>query len=489
MGARLALGRRPALLRGLVLVLASAGPLLPARGARADGAFPDSLSILTPAQLPNETLLATNFGLVMSFDRDQTWIWSCEQPLNSFATLYQMGPAAKNRIFAITTGVIYTDDSSCSWNAASGAGSAVDAFADPTNPNRVLAATTSTVGDAGSIYTVVESSDGGTTFGQLRYTAAGGDHITGIEISRSDPQTVYLTLTSGTAYAPKVAVTTNGGTSWTLHDLTTSLPTGTYSIRLVAIDPNNPQKLFLRIGSPSGQALAVSKDGGATATTPLTFPGGAFNAFARLDSGSLIAGGVVGTANVAYRSVNEGTSFDALPAVPFTFKGLSARGTKLYAALSNVTDLYAIETSDDEGTSWQPLMRFNRDVDAGATGYIQAIQTCVMSFCQDDCSTRSGADLFSDDVCSAAVAPDPIDGGSSSGSGSGGAHPTTGSGGQGGGAATGAGGATGSGGSAGSSSSSGGCHCALGPDASGSPLARVALLAAAFALCLRRRRR
>ena len=29
---------------------------------------------MTPEQLPNETLLATNFGLVMSFDHDQTWI-------------------------------------------------------------------------------------------------------------------------------------------------------------------------------------------------------------------------------------------------------------------------------------------------------------------------------------------------------------------------------------------------------------------------------
>ncbi len=484
MSARLALGPRPRPLRGLLLVFAAVGPLLLARDVRANGAFPDSLSILTPAQLPNETLLATNFGLVMSFDHDQTWIWSCEQPLNSFATLYQMGPPPKNRIFAITTGVIYTDDSSCNWNAASGAGSAADAFADPTNPSRVFAVVTSTVGDAGSVYTAVESSDGGTTFGELRYTAAAGDHITGVEISRSDPQTVYLTLTSGTAYAPKVAVTTNGGTSWTLHDLTASLPTGTYSIRLVAIDPSNPLKLFLRIGGPSGQALAVSQDGGASATTPLTFPGGAFNAFARLDSGALIAAGVVGTANVAYRSINGGTSFDALPAVPFTFKGLSARGTKLYAALSNVTDPYAIETSDDEGTSWQPLMRFNRDVDAGATGYIQAIQTCVMSFCQDDCTTRSGADLFSDDVCSAAVAPDPIDGGAGgtggSGPGSGGSHPTTGSGGQAGGAASGSGGS--------GASSSSGCLCALGPDAPGSPLARVALLAAALGLCLRRRR-
>ena len=240
----------------------------------------------------------------MSFDHDQTWIWSCEQPLNSFATLYQMGPPPLNRIYAVSpTSLITTDDSSCTWNAS--ASGAVDAFVDPTNPNRVLAVVAKSA-DAGSIYTVVESADAGTTFPQLRYTAAAGDHITGVEIARSDPQTVYLTLTSGATYAPKVAVTSNGGASWTLHDLSTTLPAGTYSIRLVAVDPTNPEKLILRVGSGAGEALAISTNGGASAATPLTFPGGVFTAFARMPSGSLIAGGVVGTTNVGYRSTDGG---------------------------------------------------------------------------------------------------------------------------------------------------------------------------------------
>jgi len=492
----LAASRLRARLGGLAL-LAAAGPIFWSGAARADGAFPNSLSILTPAQLPNETLLATNFGLVMSFDHDQTWIWSCEQPLNSFATLYQMGPPPLNRIYAVSpTSLITTDDSSCTWNAS--ASGAVDAFVDPTNPNRVLAVVAKSV-DAGSIYTVVESADAGATFPQLRYTAAAGDHITGVEIAHSDPQTVYLTLTSGTAYTPKVAVTGNGGTSWTLHDLSTTLPAGTYSIRLVSVDPTNPKTLILRVGSSAGEALAVSTDGGAAAATPLTFPGGVFTAFARMPSGSLIAGGVVGTTNVGYRSTNGGVSFSQLPAVPFTFKAMSARGTTLYAALDNMSDAFAIETSGDEGTTWQPLMRFNKDVDGGATGFIQAIQTCVMSFCQTDCETRSSADLFSEDVCSAAVMSSPIDGGgagASPGTGTGGATGKGGATGQGG--ASGQGGATGAGGSKttsdggppGAGGTSAGCgHCALGPEPTAGSLSLIALLGTMVFLGLRRPRR
>ncbi len=469
-------------------LLAAAALIFWAGAARADGAFPNALSILTPAQLPNETLLATNFGLVMSFDHDQTWIWSCEQPLNSFATLYQMGPPPLNRIYAVSpTSLITTDDSSCIWNAS--ASGAVDAFVDPTNPNRVLAVVAKSA-DAGSIYTVVESADAGTTFPQLRYTAAAGDHITGVEIARSDPQTVYLTLTSGSTYAPKIAVTSNGGTSWTLHDLSPTLPAGTYSIRLVAIDPTDPDKLILRVGSAAGEALAISTNSGASAATPLTFPGGVFTAFARMPSGSLIAGGVVGTTNVGYRSTDGGLSFPALPAVPFTFKAMSARGTTLYAALDNMTDAFAIETSPDEGTTWRPLMRFNKDVDGGATGSIQAIQTCVMSFCQPDCDTRSSADLLSEDVCSAAVMPSPIDGGGtggSPGSGTGGATGKGGTGGAGGGRTTSDGGPPDAQG--GTSSGSGCGHCSLGPEPTAGSLSLIALLGTVVFLGLRRRRR
>ena len=486
MTALAAVGPQASLLRSRVFslaLLAVAGPIFWAADARADGAFPNALNILTPEQLPNETLLATNFGLVMSFDHDQTWIWSCEQPLNSFATLYQMGPPPLNRIYAVSqTSLITTDDSSCSWNSS--ASGAVDAFVDPTNGNRVLAVVAKS-SDAGSVYTMVESADAGRTFPQLRYMAAAGDHLTGVEISRSDPQTVYLTLTSGSTYTPKVAVTSNGGGSWALHDLSASLPAGTYSIRLVAVDPTDPKKLILRVGSGAGEALAISTDSGLSATTPLTFAGGVFTAFARMASGSLIAGGVVGTTNVGYRSTDGGASFPQLPAVPFTFRAMSARGKTLYAALDNMSDPFAIETSTDEGTTWRPLMRFNKDVDGGATGYIQAIQTCVMSTCQTDCETRSSAELLSQDVCSAAVMPNPLDGGGA------GASPGTGT-----------GGATGKGGSGGKTTSDGGppdargatssgsgCHCALPPGPPASALCPIALVGGVVLLGLRRRRR
>ncbi|HVV49284.1 MAG TPA: sialidase family protein, partial [Polyangia bacterium] len=474
MGARSSHG-----VRALTLLATAAPLLLGARAARADGAFPDSLGILAPAQLPDETLLATNFGLVMSFDRDQTWVWACEQGANNFAILYQMGPAPRNRIFAVSpTNLIFSDDSSCTWTAS--VAGATDAFVDPTNADRVLAVVAVSLDGGGITYTVVESSDGGATFPQLRYTAPAGDHITGVEISRSQPQTVYLTLTSST-YAPMVAVTTNGGGTWAVHDLTASLPSGTYSLRLVAVDPGNPQKLFMRAGNGTADALAISTDGGVTATTALSFSGGVFAAFARLASGSLVAGGVLGDTSVAYRSTDGGGSFQQLPPVPFNFTGLAARGAKLYGASENMLDPYAIYTSIDEGMSWQPLMAFDQN--------IQAIPSCLRAYCQTDCETRAGMGLFSDDdsdaVCSAAVVPASIDGGAD------GPPPVHDAGHPGGTGSGGSGGAgTGTGGAAtGTGSTGGGCHCGLADTVGGGAAASWSWLLLAAVLAGARRRR
>src|SRR6266851_5651042 len=59
----------PVIRLGLLL----AGPL----PARADGAFPDEMSIHFPASAPHRILL-TNFGLAVSEDDGATWRYSCE---------------------------------------------------------------------------------------------------------------------------------------------------------------------------------------------------------------------------------------------------------------------------------------------------------------------------------------------------------------------------------------------------------------------------
>src|SRR4029079_12992443 len=118
-------------------------PLLYARAARADGAFPDSQSIMTPEARPHAIRLATNFGIISSDDDGQTWVWSCEQPETNNGSLYQIGPAPTNRLFTVSSeGLAFSDSDSCGWSLARGAVAGMtvlDVFPDPTNASRVLA--------------------------------------------------------------------------------------------------------------------------------------------------------------------------------------------------------------------------------------------------------------------------------------------------------------------------------------------------------------
>jgi hypothetical protein len=393
-------------MRNAFAFLASCAALLHATAARANGAFPDSQSIMTPDSKPHAIRLATNFGIVSSDDDGQTWVWSCERPETNNGSLYQMGPAPKNRIYVISSeGLAFSDDDSCGWTVARAAGATstyFDAFPDPTNVNRVLAVA-ATSNDAGVSYAVLESSDGGATFGPTRYSAAQGDNITGVEIAKSAPQTIYVAMTSGPTFAPKLARSTNGGTTWQVDDLSAKLATKTTLIRIVAVDPTNADRVYLRTHSPAGDAFAVAIAGasGFTVTTPLTFPDGILSAYARLASGTIVLAAVVGVDQVAYRSADNGATFQTLPATP-SVRALSARGGTLYVVADNVADGYAVGTSVDEGHSWQPLMSYDQ---------IAAIQSCVKTTCQDDCLMRASAGQWADDFC-AATAPLPHDAGS-----------------------------------------------------------------------------
>ena len=89
--------------------------------ARANGAYPDGLSILLPTDRPQAVALATNFGIIASEDDGQTWEWSCEQTATSGGNLYSLGPAPADRIYALSVaGLAFSNDRACTWGVAVG---------------------------------------------------------------------------------------------------------------------------------------------------------------------------------------------------------------------------------------------------------------------------------------------------------------------------------------------------------------------------------
>jgi len=459
------------------------GSILAAGRARADGAFPGSSGIVAPASRPHEILLGTNFGVVTSIDDGQTWTYACERDESAFGSQYQLGAPPQSRLYALSdSGFVFSDNGGCSWGVAGGAiaGDLVnDAFPDPTNVDRVLAIGSTAAIDGGSpVVKVFASTDGGKTFGTTLYTASGGDNVTGIEVARSSPSTVYMTMLTST-FAPKLGRSADGGNTWMIRELAPVLGADVRSVRLIAIDPDKADRLFLRAGLSGDDRLVVSDDGGVTARTALDLHG-VMRAFVRTPSGRLIVAGTVGVTPVAFLSTDDAQTFQPLPAPP-NLIGLAARGGNIYGLTDTQLEDYALFISTDEGTSWQPLMAF---------ADIQAIAACAKAQCQDDCQMRADIDQWPAEMCAATPAPKPVDGGDSGSDGGAGGGGASGRGGAGGvsgqaGAAGDASDASGAGGKSGA-----GCHCTVdGGSRPGTPLAAVALAAVFTVAALRQRRR
>jgi hypothetical protein len=381
----------------LLALIVTAG-LVDARPARANGAFPDSLSILAPADQPHRLTLATNFGLIASADDGATWTWTCEGAQTNCSSLYSLTAPPADRLLALSGGsLVFSDDNACQWSLATGAGGGgvIDAFAFPQDPRRVLAVLSPSGVGTQTLYTVVESRDGGATLSDVRYTAAASDMITGVEVARTDANVWYVTLASGPQFLPRIAQSTDGGTSWRTVDLAPAL--GPSGLRLLAIDRDNPRRVFLRVSAIAGEALAVFNAADDTATMPVTFPGGVMTAFVQTATGALVVAGRIHADAPAYRSLDGGGSWQAMPGAPH-LRALAGRGGKLYGAGDNTLDGFAVGVSTDVGVTFMPLLRF---------ADVRAIAPCVRAACQAACANQVSLGLWPAEVCSASPETKP----------------------------------------------------------------------------------
>jgi len=430
--------------------------------ARANNGIPGSLGTLLPLDKPQEIGLATTFGLILSDDGGQSWVWTCEQPATSMANAYTVGAPPADRFYALSpvTGLSFSADESCGWQGAGGAlaGQKVsDFFTDPSDPMRVLAAASPlTDGGGAALAAVYSSTDGGATFGaKPLYTAPAGASIVGIEIARSDPRVIYLTCVTATStgYDPALVRSADGGQSWTTTDLLA--PLGSAIVRILAVDSANGDLLYLRAIGATSETLAVTRDGGMTFATPLTIANGALSAFARLASGTVLVGALVnlaggggGTMGAGYRSTDGAISFSPWTLSPQPhLVGLGERvvagQSTLYLSGKNYSDGWALATSTDEGKTVTPVMSYDQ---------VAGIKPCVQQQCLDSCNYQERQAIWDTSVCI----------GSDGGVGDGGTGPPA----------------------------SSGCHCAAagGGPSTGAGVAGLLVLAAAGTARRRRRR-
>jgi len=334
-------------------------------GARANGAFPDEFSVHFQPNAPSRILVGANFGLVISEDEGATWRYSCEPwivagsnaAVNPESSVSFYNVAADGVLLAQAVNVTRSADGACTWPTATGAleGQVItDTFASPTDPNLVLA----TVAIASGSY-VVASRDGGKTFDPTRLYET-SDLLSGVEVSKVDPNVVYATQVSTFGTSSKLVVSTAGGAVGTWQSGPDRLiPTqdGTQP-RIFAVDPADKDKVYLRLLRGTTDAVAITSDGGKTYENPNPLSiDGRLSAFLRAGDGTLYVGTMGGVLYV--RPPSGGPFVQQLSNGP-KFRCLAQRpgGTRIYACGDSVLDGYSLYFSDDGAQTFRPMMKF-----------------------------------------------------------------------------------------------------------------------------------
>jgi hypothetical protein len=188
-----------------------------------------------------------------------------------------------------------------------------------------------------------------------------------VKVAPSNPSTVYISgyQVAGTpaAYAYR---TTNGGMQWTPLPLTGVQYAATPVLRVKAIDPTNPDVVYMAsegANPPAGDRLYRSADGGATWTEVLATTATIHDVVIR-DAEHVIVATQIKTTNSimggpAYQSANAGASFEQLASAPqLACVAKRADGTLFGCGSNWEPDFKSVAKSVDGGATWEKVWRF-----------------------------------------------------------------------------------------------------------------------------------
>jgi hypothetical protein len=271
---------------GLVTTLAAARP------ARANGRYPAAGLVALDPSDPKHIVIRATYGLVSTDDDGATWRWVCEQSVGFSDNEDPMVAITKNgtEIAGVFKGLSSSTDRGCSFTLAGGALAdryVVDLSTEKLAPEHALAILSNGIGGGKFQTQVFESLDDAAT-----WTQAGVDlpqEFLGLSIDAapSFPSRLYASGRYGSPdYPGAIERSDDRGKTWQRFDIPGS--DDKHPPYLSAIDPSDPDRVYVRLDTPDADVLVVSADGGMTWST--AFQGvGPLLGFALSPDGATIA--------------------------------------------------------------------------------------------------------------------------------------------------------------------------------------------------------
>jgi hypothetical protein len=365
-------------IRSLFLMFACAGiavsaiGVFPARLARANGRFPTAQQLApSPTDSTFLPMMAT-FGVVISNDTGSNdtgsndagsnWGWVCEKAIGYQPTENPtLGVTANNTILVSTfEGLGLTTDRGCTWTIGAGGltSQAVDLVVEPADRHSALVLTTAYggEGDAGPAYDtrIYVTHDDGTTFAQVGSPLDPSIVVETIDVAPSDSKRIYVSGTRRRAGVPFGVLLRSTDGAQTFAELSlASDDAGANDIApyVAAVDPANPDRVYVRVDNVGGTRILVSDDGLAT-THQVWQATGQILGFALSSDGSKVYLG--GPDDGLYVTSRAALAFTT-QTWPGQVECLAVDRDRLLAC-SNEASGFAVGASTDDGASWTPLL-------------------------------------------------------------------------------------------------------------------------------------
>jgi hypothetical protein len=257
--------------------------VLAAAGAHANGRMANASQIVGSPVDPSVLVMETTVGLLVSHDRGATFGWVCEGRIGYGDGGVQDPSIAMTSGFVLAglrEGLAVSADQGCSWSLT-GSDPVIDLARRRDDAHSALALTTafSGVGDAGqNVFAthVLATHDDGQTWMPQGVLLDPTVHVETIDVAPGDPNRIYIggwrqraSADGGTERVGVVLASIDGGGSYSATDLPLNAPyEALYGAAYVsAVDPTNPDRVYVRIGDTVVDRLVVSDDGAKTFAT------------------------------------------------------------------------------------------------------------------------------------------------------------------------------------------------------------------------------
>ncbi|MCU0655278.1 MAG: hypothetical protein MUF64_08315 [Polyangiaceae bacterium] len=341
--------------------------------AQANGRFPASTQLVVHPNDPQKILIRVTFGLLLSHDGGQTFDWVCERFVGYGGT---QDPAvaltsAGVILVAAFEGLANSFDQGCSFSfvGITQKEFIIDVAVDRQNPASAVAVSSTGMGNQTFHVQVVETVDSGKTWKFIGTPLDPELLAETIDPAPSRPQRLYVsgfssTFQDGTQTRHGALYASDDrGHTWQRHEIDLA---GDKSVYIAAVDPKDPERVYVRTRGIEKDRLLRTDDGGKTFTVLTTVPGSMLG-FALSPDGSLVAVGgpsagvlVADTSELTFTKTNSAE----VACLTWTNQGL-------YACGNPFKDGFVLGRSSDEGQTFTPVL-------ASFQSLRGPLSTCIM---------------------------------------------------------------------------------------------------------------